>query len=278
MSDAPMMASRSETVSPTEVAELLEALRHEVHQQRAARHAMRQTPGLADYDAMQHDLQHAVEQLELTRVVSAHWPLQHRTWYERGLNLVHRVVRRSLQWYIHPIVEQQNAFNEVAARALTTLIEGYDAMAQQIARLPHTDHDHHDAPPTTPQPSSSPSVNPPPPTTILQAHIDGAADHEPPAHLTDLVLAGMMPQLVAQQHVNAHLILQGGRMVVLVQRAVRYYLRWLINPIVEQQNGYNTALTTALSRLAVADSTIRAVVAMARAHQAQRIRMEHDRN
>lgn len=54
--------------------------------------------------------------------ISAHLPV---TWQTpilgHGLALAKRALRIGLRWYINPIVEQQNAFNDAVVRALTTL-------------------------------------------------------------------------------------------------------------------------------------------------------------
>jgi hypothetical protein len=52
-----------------------------------------------------------------------------------------------------------------------------------------------------------------------------------------------------------------------VNKLVRRYLRWYINPIVEQQNAANAALTMALLRLIALDAERRAEVAALRARE-----------
>ena len=54
--------------------------------------------------------------------VSAHLPLQSTLPVVGPLVvLAQRVIRIALRWYINPIVEQQNAFNDAVVRALTEL-------------------------------------------------------------------------------------------------------------------------------------------------------------
>lgn len=54
--------------------------------------------------------------------VSAHLPLQSTLPVVGPLIvLTQRVIRLGLRWYINPIVEQQNAFNDSVVRALTEL-------------------------------------------------------------------------------------------------------------------------------------------------------------
>jgi hypothetical protein len=113
-----------------DVATILETLRAEVKAQRAAQGAD------APADAtLARDLRRAAEELEYTRVVSAHWPLEGRTLYERGWAFVNKVVRRYLRWYINPIVEQQNAYNDASTRAIRLLIEANAELRAEVAAL-----------------------------------------------------------------------------------------------------------------------------------------------
>lgn len=48
------------------------------------------------------------------------------------------------------------------------------------------------------------------------------------------------------------------KVVALLQKGVRRLLRWYINPIVEQQNRFNAAVTTALETLARENAQMRA--------------------
>ncbi len=121
------MSAQAERV---DVGAILEALRAEVQAQRAS-HGEVGTP----LSALERELHHCAEQLEITRVVSAHWPLEGRSVVQRGWVLVHKVVRRYLRWYINPIVEQQNSFNAVAAQSLRLLIEANAELRDQLAEL-----------------------------------------------------------------------------------------------------------------------------------------------
>lgn len=112
-----------------DVATILATLRAEVKAQRAT-----QSDAAAD-DALTRDLRRAAEELEYTRVVSAHWPLEGRTLYEQGWAFVNKVVRRYLRWYINPIVEQQNAYNDASARAIRLLIEANAELRAEVAAL-----------------------------------------------------------------------------------------------------------------------------------------------
>lgn len=114
--------------SEIDVAATLAALRAEVRAQRAALPAAEPTPA-------ERELQRVVEELEYTRVVSAHWPLEGRNPLEHVIAFVNKVVRRYLRWYINPIVEQQNAFNDTAARAIRLLAAENAALRAELAEL-----------------------------------------------------------------------------------------------------------------------------------------------
>ncbi|WP_298817252.1 hypothetical protein [Chloroflexus sp.] len=111
-----------------DVAATLAALRAEVRAQRAALPAVEPTP-------TERELQRVVEELEYTRVVSAHWPLEGRNPLEKVIAFVNKVVRRYLRWYINPIVEQQNAFNDTTARAIRLLVAENAALRAELSAL-----------------------------------------------------------------------------------------------------------------------------------------------
>ena len=68
--------------------------------------------------------------------VSAHFPIMWRLpVVGRGLSLVKRVMRIGLRWYINPIVDQINDFNEATITALNTLAARQEALAARIATL-----------------------------------------------------------------------------------------------------------------------------------------------
>jgi hypothetical protein len=115
-----------------DIATLLETLRTEVRAQRREIDAL---DAGSTHSPQARELRHCAEQIEITRVVSAHWPLEGRSLYEQGWALINKVVRRYLRWYINPIVEQQNAYNDVSARAIRLLIEENAALRAEIAAL-----------------------------------------------------------------------------------------------------------------------------------------------
>ena len=50
--------------------------------------------------------------------------------------LLQKAVRRSLQWYIDPIVQQQNAFNQATLQALQQLAQEVAELQKQQAQSP----------------------------------------------------------------------------------------------------------------------------------------------
>ncbi len=92
---------------------------------------------------------------------------------------------------------------------------------------------------------------------------------EPAARFPDLDLRALEPQLRLRAQVNAHWPLPGRtvpqRVVALINKLARRYLRWYVNPIVEQQNAANAAITAALIAIIRLDAERRAQVAALRA-------------
>lgn len=105
-----------------EVSATLEAIRAEVRKRSGYRSAA-DVPALGVGSPI-------TEAADLARI-SAHLPI---TWdlpiVGRWLALAKRGMRLGLRWYINPIVEQQNAFNDAVVRALSTL----DARQQELLR------------------------------------------------------------------------------------------------------------------------------------------------
>jgi|HigsolmetaAR202D_1030399.scaffolds.fasta_scaffold04281_2 hypothetical protein len=208
-----------------DIAAVLEALRAEVKARRQA------NPG-AERTALELQLERAIEQIEITRVVSAHWPLEGSNLIQRAWVLVHKVVRRYLRWYINPIVDQQNAFNDSAARVLRLLAEGYADLRMQLDALQEARKDDDDSDP------------PAPPASHDSAAASAASEPNPQ-------VAKLQAELQQRQQVSAHWDLGGPTLLAklngLQRRVVRQYLRWLINPIVEQQNAFNVALSESVA-------------------------------
>ena len=70
-------------------------------------------------------LREALHEMELTHVISAHWPIIGHGIVGRTQAFVQKVIRRLLRWYINPIVEQQNAFNAASLRAFSVFVETF---------------------------------------------------------------------------------------------------------------------------------------------------------
>lgn len=275
-----MTGNRSHPDGAPDVAAILEQLRAEVRAQHAARRQ------IGD-DALQRALQRSLDDLEITRVVSAHWPLTGRTLPQKAMALINKIVRRYLRWYINPIVEQQNAFNDAAARTLRLLAEAYQELARQVAEQQETGaqahsersgaqgDEHTDEGARSGDPSGSEIDLAATPTYAdLMAQVRERAAAEPPARFIELELHEALTHAQSRQTVTAHWPLTGRTLVekaiALHNRIVRQYLRWLINPIVEQQNAANEALTAALRTLIRVDAAFRADVAAFRASRQRR--------
>lgn len=68
--------------------------------------------------------------------ISAHFPIMWRVpVFGRALSLVQRAIRIGLRWYINPIVDQINDFNEATITALNTMAARQEALAARIAAL-----------------------------------------------------------------------------------------------------------------------------------------------
>jgi hypothetical protein len=233
--------------------------------------------GRATPSPLERDLVRSLDEIELYRVVSAHWPLLGATLPQRAIALINKLVRRYLRWYINPIVDQQNAYNDAVARTLRLLAEAYGDLTEQL----------HDVQPAAPDPLE-PDVPGPPPaidvrhqppsqaaqpadTVALMAIVRTRAAVEPLARFPDLDLRALEPQLRLRQAVVAHWPLPATtlpqRAITLVNMLVRRYLRWYINPLVEQQNAANAAFLAALMRLITLDAARRALIARYRAEQ-----------
>ncbi len=66
--------------------------------------------------------------------ISAHWGLTSSVPVVGSLVvIVQRALRIGLRWYINPIVDQQNAFNEATVRALYELRAENDALRAELS-------------------------------------------------------------------------------------------------------------------------------------------------
>jgi len=248
-----------------DIASILEGLRTEVRARRLAQ-------GQTEEGPLERDLRRSLDEIELHRVVSAHWPLLGKTVPQRVVALINKLVRRYLRWYINPIVEQQNAYNDAVARALRLLAEAYGDLVEQIAEMGDGRWEMGDGERGA-KGGQSPTPNSHSPTPTPQAQVQERALAEPPARFPDLELRALEPQLGLREQVSAHWSLPAttlpARVITLVNKLVRRYLRWYINPIVEQQNASNAATTVALLALVRMDAERRAQVASLRAARAK---------
>jgi hypothetical protein len=257
-----------------DVAVVLEQLRAEVRARRQQRD--QEDAASASQTALERQLQHCLEELAITRAVSAHWPLESRSPLQRVGNFINKVVRRFLRWYINPIVEQQNNFNATVTRTLNLLVEGYSDILRQhadAARVSPADGNTSpsEAAPVTTPPAAPDTLPPDTPTQQLQAIAEERGSAEPPARFPEIDLRFAPQQLANVQAVHAHWPLHEHtlpqRAAALVQKASRFYLRWLINPIVEQQNSFNAAATRSIEPLLKLDTEARVEIAARRARQ-----------
>lgn len=77
-----------------------------------------------------------VEEAARLATVNAHWGIVSDLPYAgRLLVLLRRSMRIVLRWYVNPIVEQQNAFNDAAVRALYDLRAENENLKAELARL-----------------------------------------------------------------------------------------------------------------------------------------------
>ena len=103
------------------VAEILRRLKQEVREQDRERKLAVALSRVA-----------ALEEVHATSWVNPHRPIAWPHWpkglWPKVVALVQKAIRRSLRWYINPIVEEQNRFNAAVATAL-------DVLGQENAQL-----------------------------------------------------------------------------------------------------------------------------------------------
>jgi hypothetical protein len=80
-------------------------------------------------------LRSPIDDVERLARVSAHWGIaSDLPLVGRPLVLFRRVIRIALRWYINPIVDQQNAFNEAVVRALNELSAENETLRSKLIR------------------------------------------------------------------------------------------------------------------------------------------------
>lgn len=88
--------------------------------------------GLTEQSALDDPLRRAADLAH----ISAHFPIMWRVpVVGRGIALTKRVVRILLRWYINPIADQMNDFNESVVTALNTLAARQEALAARVAAV-----------------------------------------------------------------------------------------------------------------------------------------------
>lgn len=183
-------------------------------------------------------LHEALHELELTRVISAHWPIEGHGLVGRIIAVIQKVTRRLLRWYINPIVEQQNAYNDAVLRALRLLIDAYQEQSQSQAQLPPS------VPTTTPH---VPTVTDTVQASQMQQHI---AAQEAPFSLWEHELRTDEDARAHITRIHAHWPLPVRKPIDHIANAIhkvqRLLLRWYINPIVDRMNQSNQAIHRSL--------------------------------
>lgn len=80
--------------------------------------------------------QSALEEAAGLMQVSAHWGIaSDLPVIGRFLVLIRRAIRIGLRWYINPIVDQQNAFNQATVRALYELRSENDELRARLESI-----------------------------------------------------------------------------------------------------------------------------------------------
>jgi hypothetical protein len=186
-------------------------------------------------------LHEALHELELTRVISAHWPIEGHGVFGRIIAAIQKVTRRLLRWYINPIVEQQNAYNDAVLRALRLLIDAYQEQSQSQAQLP----------PSTQNTTSSPSYITD--NATAQAVQQQIAADEAPFSMWEHELRTDEDARTQLARVHAHWPLPVRKPIDHLANAIhkgqRLLLRWYINPIVDRMNQSNQAIHRSLVQM-----------------------------
>ena len=185
-------------------------------------------------------LHEALHELELTRVISAHWPIEGQGIVGRLIAMIQKVTRRLLRWYINPIVEQQNAYNDAVLRALRLLIDAYQEQSQS----------HTPMPPIPTQQPPAPTIHDSTNARTVQQQI---AAHEAPFSLWEHELRTDEESRTRIARIHAHWPLPVHKPVDHIANAVhklqRLLLRWYINPIVDRMNQSNQAIHRSLVQM-----------------------------
>ena len=228
----------SSPAHPIDVAALLADL-----QQRIQTHAQASGQASELTKAELHALHEALHELELTRVISAHWPIEGTGLFGRIIAVIQKVTRRLLRWYINPIVEQQNAYNDAVLRALRLLIDAYQEQSHTHAQLPPQT-------PQTPTHTGTTEINDSTTAHSVQQRIAAA---EAPFSLWEHELRTDEDARKQIARIHAHWPLPVRTPIDYLANAVhklqRLLLRWYINPIVDRMNQSNQAIHRSLVQM-----------------------------
>ena len=217
-----MSQLHSDLNQPIDVAAVIATLHDRLQQ-----HTQTNSIDVSFADEEFQDVQDALHEMELTRVISAHLPLKNTGFLGRFVTVAQKIIRRALRWYINPIVEQQNMYNDSVMRTMQALIKAYQT------------HGITTVPPALPPPTIAPD------TSIddalqIQANI---AQQEPPIPATTYEIIALMANRQQQMTIHTHWPLPVHKPIDhianIIHRIQRICLRWYINPIVDQMNAHN---------------------------------------
>jgi hypothetical protein len=216
---------------PIDVAVIIAALHDQIQQRN---HASPNDVSFASEELQ--DLQDALHEMELTRVISAHLPLKNNGILGRFITMAQKIIRRLLRWYINPIVEQQNMYNDAVMRTMQALVDAYHTRITTTV-------------PPTPPPSAIAAEATADDAQRIQADI---AQHEPAIPRSEQALVALVATRQQLMTVRTHWPLPVRKPIDHVANAVhriqRIGLRWYVNPIVDQMNAHNRTTHTALNR------------------------------
>jgi hypothetical protein len=104
-------------------------------QARLIRQAILERHGYGNEEALPDSVhERAIEDAAGLATVTSHWGITSTApVVGPAVVLIRRVLRIGLRWYINPIVEQQNAFNDATVRALYELQSDIDKLRDVIA-------------------------------------------------------------------------------------------------------------------------------------------------
>lgn len=215
---------------PIDVAAIIAALHLQIQQRNNT------TPNDTSFadDELQ-DLRDALHEMELTRVISAHLPLKNNSFIGRFITIIQKITRRLLRWYINPIVEQQNMYNDAVMRTIQALV---DAFHTRITTTP-------------PFPIPAPTVGSESTYDEVQRIHAQFTQLEPAIRPTEHTLVSLVATRRQLMTVRTHWPLPVrnsiDHLANAIHRIQRVGLRWYVNPIVDQMNAHNCSTHAVLN-------------------------------